>query len=260
MPADQRGMLHLGRLRDPVARRAGRPPSSIRFLGAAAKRVVDWTSSGSGGSAPSLTLRGSSTVPRPASRANTVQSAGDLSKLVDGIGGEAAGEGREHGLGDVQSPIARRARTSAWRRRLVEGSAWHAHKALRQVLACAVRAKLTSENVAQLVRTGRSGRRFPRSEPGRSSTGSAQAASLATIRCRSSSPARVPAGGVAGARMAASDLRPASSSAASPMAASGLAASRTAREGVSAVGAVRRSGLRRVRVVCHHHPQATRAI
>ncbi len=39
----------------------------------------------------------------------------------------------------------------AWRRRLPEGSAWHAHKALRQVLAYAVRAKLTSENVAQLV-------------------------------------------------------------------------------------------------------------
>lgn len=40
---------------------------------------------------------------------------------------------------------------AAWRKRLPEGSAWHAHKALRQVLSYAVRAKLVSENVAQLV-------------------------------------------------------------------------------------------------------------
>jgi integrase len=36
-------------------------------------------------------------------------------------------------------------------RRLPDGSAWHAHKALRQVLAYAVRAKLVTENVAKLV-------------------------------------------------------------------------------------------------------------
>jgi integrase len=40
---------------------------------------------------------------------------------------------------------------AAWRKRLPEGSAWHAHKALRQVLAYAVRAKLVAENVAQQV-------------------------------------------------------------------------------------------------------------
>ena len=37
------------------------------------------------------------------------------------------------------------------KKRLPEGSAWHWHKALRQVLSYAVRAKLTTENVARLV-------------------------------------------------------------------------------------------------------------
>jgi integrase len=37
---------------------------------------------------------------------------------------------------------------AAWRKRLPPGSAWHIHKALRQVLHYAVRAKLVDENVA----------------------------------------------------------------------------------------------------------------
>jgi integrase len=43
------------------------------------------------------------------------------------------------------------AELGAWRRHLPERSAWGIHKALRQVLAYAVRAKLLSENVAALV-------------------------------------------------------------------------------------------------------------
>jgi len=39
----------------------------------------------------------------------------------------------------------------AWRKRLPEGSAWHIHKALRQVLGYAVRVKLLDENSAKLV-------------------------------------------------------------------------------------------------------------
>jgi integrase len=39
----------------------------------------------------------------------------------------------------------------AWRKRLPEGSAWHVHKAFRQVLHYAVRSKLVDENVAALV-------------------------------------------------------------------------------------------------------------
>jgi integrase len=39
----------------------------------------------------------------------------------------------------------------AWRRRLPERSAWHIHKALRQVLSYAVRSKLLDENVAAQV-------------------------------------------------------------------------------------------------------------
>jgi len=44
-----------------------------------------------------------------------------------------------------------RARWVHGRKRLPEGSAWHAHKALRQVLAYAVRSKLVAENVAKAV-------------------------------------------------------------------------------------------------------------
>jgi integrase len=58
---------------------------------------------------------------------------------------------REHGLGEIRVDRLDVRTIAAWRRRLPDGSAWHAHKALRQVLAYAVRAKLVSENVAKLV-------------------------------------------------------------------------------------------------------------
>jgi hypothetical protein len=58
---------------------------------------------------------------------------------------------REHGLGDVRVDRLDARTVGAWRKRLPEGSAWHAHKALRQVLSYAVRVKLVSENVAQAV-------------------------------------------------------------------------------------------------------------
>ena len=58
---------------------------------------------------------------------------------------------REHGLGGIRVDRLDARTVGAWRKRLPAGSGWHAHKALRQVLGYAVRAKLTTENVATLV-------------------------------------------------------------------------------------------------------------
>jgi integrase len=58
---------------------------------------------------------------------------------------------REHGLGGIRVDKLDARTVGAWRKRLPEGSAWHAHKALRQVLGYAVRTKLVAENVAQAV-------------------------------------------------------------------------------------------------------------
>ena len=58
---------------------------------------------------------------------------------------------REHALGDVRIERLDTPAVAPWRKRLSDGSAWHAHKALRQVLAYAVRTKLVAENVAQHV-------------------------------------------------------------------------------------------------------------
>jgi integrase len=85
-----------------------------------------------------------------------------LKLAVDGIPVKPRAKEREHGLGAVRVDRLDARTMGAWRRRLPEGSAWHAHKALRQVLSFAVRAKLTSENVAQLVPN-------PRAEAARSS-------------------------------------------------------------------------------------------
>ena len=84
--------------------------------------------------------------------ANTIRALRDRLKLAtDGIPVKPRSSEREHGLGAICVDRLDARTVGAWRRRLPEGSAWHAHKALRQVLAYAVRAKLTSENVAKLV-------------------------------------------------------------------------------------------------------------
>lgn len=84
--------------------------------------------------------------------ANTIRALGDRLKLAtDGIPVKPRASKREHGLGAIRVDRLDARTVGAWRRRLPGGSAWHAHKALRQVLAYAVRAKLASENVAKLV-------------------------------------------------------------------------------------------------------------
>lgn len=84
--------------------------------------------------------------------ANTVQALRDRLKLATaGIPVKPRAKEREHGLGTIRVDRLDARTVGAWRRRLPEGSAWHAHKALRQVLSYAVRAKLVPENVAQLV-------------------------------------------------------------------------------------------------------------
>ena len=84
--------------------------------------------------------------------ANTIRALGDRLKLAtDGIPVKPRASEREHGLGAIQVDRLDVRTVGAWRKRLPEGSAWHAHKALRQVLAYAVRGKLVSENIAKLV-------------------------------------------------------------------------------------------------------------
>jgi integrase len=84
--------------------------------------------------------------------ANTIRVLTDRLKLaIDGIPVKPRAKEREHGLGEIRVDRLDVRTVGAWRRRLPEGSAWHAHKALRQVLAYAVRAKLASENVAKLI-------------------------------------------------------------------------------------------------------------
>ena len=83
---------------------------------------------------------------------NTLRALRDRLKLATaGIPVKPRSAEREHGLGSVRVDRLDARTVGAWRKRLPEGSAWHAHKALRQVLAYAVRAKLAAENVAQLV-------------------------------------------------------------------------------------------------------------
>lgn len=84
--------------------------------------------------------------------ANTIRALADRLKLaVDGIPVKPRSPQREHGLGTVRVDRLDGRTVAAWRKRLPEGSAWHAHKALRQVLGYAVRSKLVGENVAQAV-------------------------------------------------------------------------------------------------------------
>jgi integrase len=83
---------------------------------------------------------------------NTLRALRDRLKLAtDGIPVKPRAAEREHGLGVIRVDRLDARTVGAWRKRLPEGSAWHVHKALRQVLAYAVRAKLVTENVAKLV-------------------------------------------------------------------------------------------------------------
>lgn len=83
---------------------------------------------------------------------NTTRALGERLKLATaGIPLKPRAQEREHGLGEIRVDRLDARTVAAWRKRLPEGSAWHAHKALRQVLSYAVRAKLAAENVAQAV-------------------------------------------------------------------------------------------------------------
>lgn len=83
---------------------------------------------------------------------NTISTLRNRLKLATaGIPVKARAAEREHGLGGIRVDRLDARTVGAWRKRLPEGSAWHAHKALRQVLAYAVRSKLVAENVAQAV-------------------------------------------------------------------------------------------------------------
>ena len=87
--------------------------------------------------------------------ANTIQALTDRLKLAtDGIPVKPRASEREHGLGDVRVDRLDARRVGAWRRRLPEGSAWHAHKALRQVLSYAVRANSRRERRAARAESG----------------------------------------------------------------------------------------------------------
>lgn len=82
--------------------------------------------------------------------ANTIQALRDRLKLAtDGIPVRPRAREREHGLGAIVVDRLDARTVGAWRRRLPEGQAWHAHKALRQVLAYALRIKLAADNVAK---------------------------------------------------------------------------------------------------------------
>jgi integrase len=83
---------------------------------------------------------------------NTITTLRDRLKLAtDGIPVEPRSSEREHGFGQVRVDRLDARTIGAWRKRLPAGSAWHAHKVVRQVLAYAVRAKIVGENVATLV-------------------------------------------------------------------------------------------------------------
>jgi integrase len=84
--------------------------------------------------------------------ANTIRALRDrLRYATHGIPVKPRASKREHALGGIRVDRFDARTVGAWRKRLPEGSAWHIHKALRQVLSYAVRAKLVTENVAQLV-------------------------------------------------------------------------------------------------------------
>jgi integrase len=84
--------------------------------------------------------------------ANTIQGLRDRLKLAtDGIPIEKRSKERKHGMGQIRVDRLDARTVGTWRRRLPEGSAWQAHKALRQLLGYAIRSKLVTENVAAAV-------------------------------------------------------------------------------------------------------------
>jgi integrase len=84
--------------------------------------------------------------------ANTIRALRDRLKLAtDGIPVKPRAKERKHGLGSIRVDRLDARTVGAWRKQLPEGSAWHAHKALRQVLGYAVRVRLVAANVAQAV-------------------------------------------------------------------------------------------------------------
>lgn len=84
--------------------------------------------------------------------ANTTRALRERLKLATaGIPLKPRSPERKHALGEIRVDRLDARTVAAWRKRLPDGSAWHAHKALRQVLSYAVRTKLAAENVAQHV-------------------------------------------------------------------------------------------------------------
>ena len=85
--------------------------------------------------------------------ANTIQALRDRLKLaVDGVPVKPRAKEREHALGKVRVDRLEARTVGAWRKRLSDGSAWAAHKALRQLLAYAVSEGLVADNVAKTVK------------------------------------------------------------------------------------------------------------
>ena len=71
--------------------------------------------------------------------ANTIQALRDWLKLaVDGIPVKPRAKEREHGLGDVRVDRLDARTVGPWRKRLPEGSAWHAHRALHRAFGSSV--------------------------------------------------------------------------------------------------------------------------
>lgn len=100
---------------------------------------------------------------------NTIRALRDRLKLAtDGIPAKPRARERKYGFGDMRVDRLDVATVGAWRKRLPEGSAWHAHKALRQVLSYAVRSKLSPRTSRSWFRS-RSDARFRCSPTGRSS-------------------------------------------------------------------------------------------
>lgn len=161
MPAEQRGSVYQTRdgfgiqFRDEHGTR--RRQSGFTSRSAARRWFADVERKRQRGESPSptpLTLAElvDEYLDQHVAEANTIRALRDRLKLAtDGIPVEPRASEREHGLGEIRVDRLDGRTVGAWRKRLPEGSAWHAHKALRQVLSYAVRTKLVAENVAKFV-------------------------------------------------------------------------------------------------------------
>lgn len=169
MPADQRGSVYTTKTGGPTKSKPGygiqwRDETGVR------RRRAGFTSPSAArtwfADIERKRMRGEIITPTPitlaqladeylaqhVAEANTTQALRDRLKLATlGIPVTPRAKEREHGMGDVRVDRLDARSVAAWRKRLPEGSAWHAHKALRQVLSYAVRTKLAAENVAQAV-------------------------------------------------------------------------------------------------------------